>query len=74
MWESEFWSALDLAFGPVAGRSLASDLHLLAFDATAVEALSSGVDPETVWSALVDESGADQSIRWIHRRPQVRRS
>ncbi len=71
MWESEFWNALELAFGPVAGRSLAYDLHLVKFDATSAEAIERGVEPGLVWEALVEESGADPAIRWIHRRARV---
>lgn len=69
MRESEFWNALERGFGPVSGRSLASDLHLTKFDMTATEALQAGFMPIEIWQALVDESGADESVRWIHRRP-----
>ncbi len=74
MRRSEFWEALELAFGPAPGHSLAADLYLLAVDATAVEALENGVDPERVWEALIEESGADPSLRWVHRRAKKRRT
>ena len=70
---SEFWSALDAVFGETLGRSLASDLYLPAFGGTAVEALNRGVAPIEVWMSFVDESGASEDARWIHRMdPQER--
>ncbi len=72
MRQSEFWEALELAFGSAAGHSLASDLHLLKVDATARDALENGADPDVVWKALIEESGVDPSLRWVHRRPRRR--
>ncbi len=72
MRQSEFWEALELAFGSAPGRSLAMDLHLVAVDATAVEALEAGADPASVWRALIEESGVDPSLEWVHRRPRKR--
>lgn len=66
---SEFWSALESAFGSASGRSLVNDLHLVKFDCTAAEALERGFAVDQVWAALIEESGADPSVRWIHRRP-----
>ncbi|MFT0761701.1 DUF3046 domain-containing protein [Scrofimicrobium sp. R131] len=70
MRRSEFWEALELAFGSGPGRSLAADLHLLAVNGTAEEALAAGVAPDRVWVALIEESGADPALRWVHRRPR----
>lgn len=70
MRQSEFWEALELAFGSVPGHSLAQDLYLLAVEGTAMEAIEAGVDPARVWAALIEESGADPSLRWVHRRPK----
>lgn len=64
---SEFWSALDTVFGEAFGRSLATDLYLPACGATAVEALERGSAPIDVWMALIDESGAGEEARWVHR-------
>lgn len=73
MKKSEFWNALELAFGSASGRSLVNDLHLVAFDCTAAEALESGIPVDQIWGALVEESGADPSVRWIYRRPQKKK-
>ena len=70
MRQSEFWEALELAFGPVSGHSLAQDLYLIAVDASAKEALDAGVDPALVWAALIEESGVDPALKWVHRRPR----
>lgn len=64
---SEFWNAVDTVFGEVLGRSLTADLYLPSCRATAVEALAAGADPEDVWAALVEESGAPEAARWVHR-------
>lgn len=73
MKESEFWNALELAFGSTTGRSLATDLHLTAFDSTAVQALEAGMSVNDVWVSLIEESGADPKLRWVHRRPLRRK-
>ncbi len=72
MRQSEFWEALELAFGAAQGRFLAQDLFLTSLDGTAVEALDRGVPPGTVWKRLIEESGADSSVEWIHRRARRR--
>ena len=69
MKHSEFDKALEQVFGPALGLSLAQDLYLPALRATASEALAQGCDPDSVWQALVAESGVDESARWVHRRP-----
>ena len=65
---SEFWNALEAVYGPSLGRSLVVDLHLPVLGSTASQALESGVDPERVWAALVEETGAGEEARWAHRR------
>lgn len=70
---SEFWSALDTVFGPVLGRSLAADLYLPSCGGTAVEAINAGVAPDSVWEALVAESGAPPEARWVHRMDTAQR-
>lgn len=67
---SEFRDALELAFGPVQGDSLARDLYLVRIDATAEEALAAGIPPAKVWDALMEETDADEKTRWIYRRPR----
>lgn len=64
---SEFWFAVETVFGSVLGRSLTADLYLPQLGATADEALVAGVAPDDVWVALVEESGAPQEARWVHR-------
>ena len=68
MKNSEFWNALEAVYGPSLGRSLVVDLYLPPLRATSVEALEAGVEPELVWSALVEETGAGEEARWVHRR------
>lgn len=68
MKSSEFWNALEAVFGPSLGRSLVVDLYLPPLRATAADALGAGVDPEVVWAALVEETGAGEEARWVHRR------
>lgn len=70
---SEFWDALEAVYGPALGRSLVVDLHLPEVGATAREALDAGVDPDTVWVALVEETGKGEEARWAHRRPRAGR-
>lgn len=67
---SEFRDALELAFGPVQGDSLARDLYLVRIDATAEEALAAGIPPAKVWDALMEETDADEKTHWIYRRPR----
>lgn len=74
MRHSEFWNALEQAFGSAAGHSLAQDLVLVPFDMTALEALDKGTSPVLVWNALIDEIGADEQTRWIYRRPVKKKS
>ncbi len=69
MKQSEFWDALEQVFGPALGHSLAQDLYLPRLKGTAQEALESGLTPDTVWEALVEESDAGEEARWVHRRP-----
>lgn len=69
MTESEFWKSLEQVFGSALGHSLASDLYLASLSGTAREALAAGVKPDLVWVALVDEAGAGEEARWVHRRP-----
>ncbi|MDC4233051.1 DUF3046 domain-containing protein [Actinomyces sp. B33] len=64
---SEFWEAVDAVFGPVLGRSYVRDLYLPGLRSTAAEALAAGEAPDVVWGALVDETGAGQEARWVHR-------
>ncbi len=73
MKKSEFWDALDQVFGPVLGRSLAQDLYLPALKSTAEEALNEGVKVDSVWEALVIETGQEDNARWIHRVPKKKR-
>ena len=72
MRQSEFWEALELAFGAAQGHFLAQDLYLGGLEGTAVEALDKGVPPSIVWKRLVEESGVDPSVEWIHRRARRR--
>lgn len=74
MKQSEFWNALEQVFGTALGHSLAQDLYLPEFSSTAQEALAAGFDPDRVWGSLVEESGAGEEARWVHRRPTKRRS
>lgn len=69
---SEFWNALEAVYGPSLGRSLVVDLYLPTLRSTSSRALESGVDPELVWAALVEETGAGEEARWVHRRDPKR--
>lgn len=75
MKSSEFWDAVDAVFGPRLGRSYAADMYLPGVAGTCVEALERGVPPLEVWHALVEETGAGEAAKWIHRLDEkVRRS
>lgn len=54
-------------FGPGLGRSYAKDIYLPAVSGTCVEALERGVPPVDVWHSLVEEMGAGDAAKWIHR-------
>ena len=59
---------MELAFGPVYAKSLASDLVLGALASqTAVQALQAGVPPRQVWEALCDAMELDEQTRWNYR-------
>ncbi|MBG6217474.1 hypothetical protein IWX75_001929 [Arthrobacter sp. CAN_A6] len=52
---SDFWRLMDDEFGSRYSRSLAGDLVLAELgDRTALAALSGGVDPRRVWTAVCD--------------------
>ena len=68
MKHSEFRQALDETFGAAYGRTLASELVLLALGGrTAEVALAEGVAPQEVWDAVCREMDLDARVRWRHR-------
>lgn len=67
MKSSEFWDAVDTVFGSTLGRSYTRDIYLPAFGGTCLDALERGAEPLDVWHALVDETGAGDAVKWIHR-------
>lgn len=68
MHESDFWKSVDRAFGPVRGRSLASDLVLSSLDGmTPAEAIGKGRAPLEVWHAMCEAMDLPGEYRYIHR-------
>ncbi|WP_122820282.1 DUF3046 domain-containing protein [Varibaculum vaginae] len=67
MKRSEFDNALKAVFGQAFGASLLSDLYLPDIQATAAQALAQGEDLQLVWDLLLEQTGSDPDLRFIHR-------
>ncbi|WP_420111307.1 DUF3046 domain-containing protein [Pseudactinotalea sp.] len=73
MKHSEFWAAMEAAFGNRA-TSVAADLVLGALDhRTGEQALAEGEAPRVVWEAICDAQQLPDSLRWYHRRQPAKR-
>jgi len=71
---SELLAAVTDTFGSAHGRSLMSDLVLVALGGrTAEGALREGVAPQRVWDALCAEMELSDDVRWRHRGTLDRR-
>ncbi|MDT3767519.1 DUF3046 domain-containing protein [Gleimia hominis] len=70
---SEFWRNVEAVYGSCYGRSLVGDLFLPHLGGTAEQALKDGMEPDTVWNELVDETDVGDEARWVHRQPQPAR-
>lgn len=57
MRESRFWVMLEDEFGPANAGVIATSLELPGLNTTAQTALSNGVSPRTVWTAICDLHG-----------------
>lgn len=67
---SEFWDAVEDAFGPQLGRVLVAEQVLDGLDErTAEQALAAGEDPRRVWRALCDAMQVPPARRWGPDRP-----
>jgi len=70
---SEFWAAMEAAFGSRA-TSVAADLVLGGLEhRTADQALADGESPRDVWDAICDVQDLPDELRWHHRRQPARR-
>lgn len=73
MRHSEFWAAMEAAFGNRA-TSVAADLVLGALEhRTGEEALAQGVPPRQVWDAICDAQQLPDQLRWHHRQERPTR-
>jgi hypothetical protein len=67
---SEFWDAVEAAFGLQLGRVLVAEQVLDGLDErTAEQALAAGEDPRRVWWALCDAMQVPAARRWGPDRP-----
>ncbi len=67
---SEFWDAVDDAFGRQMGRVLVAEQVIEALgDCTAQQALDAGREPRAVWRALCDAMQVPEVRRWGPDRP-----
>jgi len=70
---SEFWAAMEAAFGDRA-TSVAADLVLGTLDhRTGEQALAQGEPPRRVWEAICEAQQLPDELRWHHRRERPRR-
>lgn len=61
---TDFWERMELQFGAAYADSFARDYVLAQLDGrTVAEALEAGVDPKTVWRAVVDALELPRSLR-----------
>lgn len=73
MKHSEFWAAMDAAFG-ARSSSVAADLVLGSLEhRTAEESLAQGEAPGAVWAAICEAQDLPEELRWHHRRQPPRR-
>lgn len=73
MKHSEFWAAMEAAFGARA-TSVAADLVLGPLGhRTADQALADGDPPGVVWAAICEAQDLPEELRWHHRRRPERR-
>ena len=73
MKHSEFWAAMEAAFGNRA-TSVAADLVLgVLGHRTPEQALADGEPPRRVWEAICDAQELPDELRWFHRRDHARR-
>lgn len=73
MKHSEFWAAMEAAFGARAS-SVAADLVLGTLEhRTGEQALAHGESPRDVWDAICDAQQLPDELRWHHRRQPPKR-
>lgn len=73
MKHSEFWAAMEAAFGNRA-TSVAADLVLGALGhRTGEQALAEGEPPRNVWEAICEAQQLPDDLRWHHRRERPQR-
>jgi hypothetical protein len=65
---SEFWRDMEGACGTARARTLADDLVLTSLGGrTPSQALTAGVPPRQVWTAVCEAMDLDEASRWAHR-------
>ncbi|MGQ0465683.1 MAG: DUF3046 domain-containing protein [Sporichthyaceae bacterium] len=61
---TDFWERMELQFGPAYAESFARDFVMADLGGrTVAEALDAGIDPKTVWRAVIDALDLPRSLR-----------
>lgn len=68
MKHSEFWLVVDRAMPNGRGRAIVKDLVLPDLDSqTGEEALSSGVEPQSVWHSIREAMDLPERFEYLHK-------